>query len=145
MELFIAAVLLILLVGAFVDARQKDANKKTREDILSNSTPREVKDTPSDLSPENELSMYRKTKSEYLQSTEWQLLRNIILDRAGHKCEQCGSTKNLNIHHIHYKTLFREASSDVVCVCGECHTAIHNKYGYPKTVKEYNNFYGPLN
>lgn len=43
------------------------------------------------------------------------------MSRAGHKCERCEATKNLEVHHKHYETLFKEAPEDLEVLCIPCH------------------------
>lgn len=39
----------------------------------------------------------------------------------GRKCQKCGRTKSLQVHHLHYETLFNESASDIEIVCTVCH------------------------
>ena len=52
---------------------------------------------------------------------EW---REAVYDRAGHKCEYCGSVEHLNPHHIfgrrNYAT--RYDLDNGCCLCSGCHT-----------------------
>ena len=48
---------------------------------------------------------------------------------AKYQCQYCGptcqGTVNLQAHHLHYRTLYRERPGvDVECVCGNCHEYI---------------------
>jgi hypothetical protein len=51
------------------------------------------------------------------------------------KCLFCGNRKNLNIHHIRYKTkngksiLFKESKGDLVVLCKNCHNEWHKING----------------
>lgn len=57
-----------------------------------------------------------------------------VLDRAGGKCEICGSTDNVVIHHNNGNS---NDPSDLMAVCAKCHGKIHSKeYGghFPPTV-----------
>lgn len=63
----------------------------------------------------------------YLDSPEWQAIRQKVLDRDGHKCTHCGSTKILQVHHRTYKRLFHERLSDLVTLCKKCHMALHKR------------------
>ena len=84
-------------------------------------------------------------KADYLGSTEWATLRKHRLAIAGNKCESCGNTINLQLHHITYTRLTRENIEDVRIVCGDtwvagtklpgCHQKIHDKYGYDRGTK----------
>ena len=78
------------------------------------------------------------TKREYLESTKWQQLRNTRLRIAHHKCESCGSTHQLQCHHITYQRLTNEHIDDLAILCGGsngCHQRIHNLLGYDRTIE----------
>ena len=50
-----------------------------------------------------------------------------VLDRAGGKCELCGSPDNVVIHH---NNEYSNDPDDLVCLCKKCHGKIHSdKYG----------------
>ena len=61
----------------------------------------------------------------YLQSPHWQATRAAALRRAGYRCQQCGATGRLDVHHRTYARLGREAAGDLVALCRECHEEIH--------------------
>lgn len=70
-------------------------------------------------------------KATYLQSAEWQALRNQVLLRDHHTCCKCGlSPSSLDIHHIRYDHLGKEPLEDLVSLCRKCHQEVHDKYGY---------------
>jgi hypothetical protein len=65
---------------------------------------------------------------EYLNSDEWRIKREIILDRAERMCQLCGSTERLNVHHRSYKRLRTpEEHRDLIVLCNSCHAAFHAK------------------
>ena len=90
-----------------------------------------------------DLALYRYNKYQYLQSPEWATKRKQALTQAHHHCCMCNSSRNLHVHHISYKNLYKEPLSDLAVVCASCHTLIHSTSGFPQTVSEYNSFYGP--
>ena len=55
-------------------------------------------------------------------------LRNQVLRRDGWRCQVCGSTKNLQIHH---KTLRSQQGSDddlnLITLCAYCHDNLHRR------------------
>ena len=60
--------------------------------------------------------------AEHLRSSYWSQLKQKVLKRRGHKCEQCQSSdKPLDLHHQHYRTFGRERQKDVLLLCRECH------------------------
>ena len=100
--------------------------------------------TPAELAAA-ELNIYRYNKHQYLISPEWETKRKQALKAANYSCQLCKAETDLHVHHISYKNLFRENPEDLAALCSDCHTYIHSIHGYPNTVEEYNNFYGPIN
>lgn len=62
---------------------------------------------------------------EYLQSTEWKVLRSKKLKKCK-KCAICDSTQNLHVHHLRYKKIYDVNLSDLVVLCKDCHFLIHD-------------------
>ena len=80
-------------------------------------------------------------KEQYHQQLEhplWYKKRKIILERDNHKCVLCGSTENLQVHHMKYfknRYAWEYANSTLVTLCRECHQKVHsdkNNELYPK-------------
>lgn len=63
--------------------------------------------------------------NEYINSTKWEEKRKEIIDTYGGKCYICGTTDNLQGHHLNYESLGSENSDNVVCLCADCHKKIH--------------------
>lgn len=61
---------------------------------------------------------------DYYKSEEWQILRKKALKRDGHKCQECGKTKMLHVHHIKYRYHSKELK-DLVILCKYCHADKH--------------------
>ena len=47
--------------------------------------------------------MEYKNYDEFLNTEEWRQVAAMVKDRDGNKCVICGSTENLNAHHIGYE------------------------------------------
>lgn len=74
-------------------------------------------------------SSNRMTYGEKLKDPRWQKLRLEIMERDDWKCRLCfseGST--LAVHHEKYtgENPWDADSSDLVTLCEDCHTAMHN-------------------
>lgn len=75
-----------------------------------------------------------KTKEKQIirTSAKYRQHREAVLERDGHKCTRCGTTKNLEIHHIHefceYPELVFEMNNTIT-LCHNCHKKTDN-YGY---------------
>jgi hypothetical protein len=65
-----------------------------------------------------------------LQRPEWQRKRLEVFERAGFKCEECGSTtEQLHAHHkIYHKghAPWEYELSELSCLCDGCHERWHN-------------------
>jgi 5-methylcytosine-specific restriction endonuclease McrA len=53
-------------------------------------------------------------------------LRREILERDGWRCQNCGSSKNLDVHHIKRRSaLGGDAKTNLITLCRECHKILH--------------------
>jgi len=84
--------------------------------------------------PQTPFGMYmsRADKQAYMNSPEWQSKRQLVLARDNHQCVVCGSTHNLNIHHIDYSNLGDEHLSELTVLCQLCHSSLHEELGYTR-------------
>lgn len=67
--------------------------------------------------------------SEYLKSPLWHIISSKVKWNAGYKCEECGSTHNLHVHHISYEYKGIEFLNIglLQCLCKDCHSKKHGK------------------
>lgn len=100
--------------------------------------------TPSvsyEFSEAYKLQEFRSLKKEYLNSYIWEAKRQEALQLANYMCSSCKTASNLEVHHdTGYRIIPYEPVSNLRVLCRTCHTALHNKYGYPQTLEEYYNF-----
>lgn len=89
--------------------------------------PEEVLDHNESRKIEPQLTESQIEYREYLKSPHWQRMKEIALNRAGNKCQLCGYKRNLNVHHNTYERRGHEALTDLVVLCGRCHSKFHNK------------------
>jgi len=61
---------------------------------------------------------------KYIQSDKWKEKRERVI-KERKCCEQCGSTENLQVHHLTYKRLGNEDDRDLMLLCQNCHQHIH--------------------
>lgn len=77
-----------------------------------------------------------KSKDEYQQQLQhplWLKKRGIILNRDQHKCVQCGSEHDLQVHHTRYtkgKKAWEYPNATLVTLCKKCHTNVHSDLGH---------------
>jgi 5-methylcytosine-specific restriction endonuclease McrA len=57
----------------------------------------------------------------YMRSALWRTRRQRALKLAGNRCQVCGSTKRLEVHHVTYANLGHELDSDLTVLCWWCH------------------------
>lgn len=63
----------------------------------------------------------------YIQSREWKIIRNRVMERAQHQCEGCGQRYATEVHHLTYIHLGHEFLWELVAVCRDCHARFHGK------------------
>jgi len=61
---------------------------------------------------------------EYLQTARWKALAMRVKADRG-RCESCGSTRYLQVHHVTYERLGRERYEDLQVLCRTCHHELH--------------------
>lgn len=66
-------------------------------------------------------------RNVYLCSDHWQELRGAKFMQCGKRCELCGSTERIQVHHLNYRSIYDVGLSDLQVVCHLCHQGIHEK------------------
>lgn len=64
--------------------------------------------------------------ADCLLTDEWKekAQKRIEIDRG--RCQMCGTTENIHVHHLTYRNIFREnVYTDLVCLCEKHHKAVH--------------------
>jgi 5-methylcytosine-specific restriction endonuclease McrA len=57
---------------------------------------------------------------------EYNSLRNRVLERDGWRCQSCGSSKNLQVHHLSKRSeLGDDALDNLITLCAACHLRQH--------------------
>lgn len=62
-----------------------------------------------------------KSKEDYYKSEEWAKIRIFALHRAKHRCQRCGASGVLQVHHSTYSNLYNEKPEDLEVLCKKCH------------------------
>jgi 5-methylcytosine-specific restriction endonuclease McrA len=82
----------------------------------------------------------RREYLDLLQRPEWHGKRNVILVRDNHRCLNCGSLNNLQVHHRQYhrdvktgtfKKPWEYKDQYFVTLCFDCHQAGHKYFKIP--------------
>lgn len=101
--------------------------------------------------PERQLMRHRlallgfSSYGSYLGSGLWATSRRRL---AGDRCEACGATKDLHLHHMTYATLGAERPADVCTLCPSCHLTAHAQAArggtlYPEKVMQVRSSHPP--
>lgn len=76
--------------------------------------------------------MQSQRYTDNLASPGWKARRDHMLDIANNRCEWCSGTNvELQVHHLHYRTLGKEDPTDLIVLCDDCHLLIHNPGSEP--------------
>lgn len=62
--------------------------------------------------------------AEYLKSDHWKTTRRLALEHYGNKCDECGTTEKLEVHHKTYKNIGKENLSDLRILCRKHHEEV---------------------
>lgn len=65
------------------------------------------------------------TYQSYMHSPQWKRKRRKAFAFYGNKCNCCGSTESLQVHHKTYDNLYREPLTDLEILCSGCHRNLH--------------------
>lgn len=69
----------------------------------------------------------RNEYAEYLNSAEWRIRRDSVMDRCDGLCEGCRQANAEDVHHLTYKHVGREFLFELVGLCRTCHTRWHEE------------------
>jgi 5-methylcytosine-specific restriction endonuclease McrA len=78
---------------------------------------------------ERQRSKRKAEHRSYLRSSEWKARRRDALARAGGRCQDCGSSERLHVHHLTYKRHGNELQRDLRVLCSRCHRKRHREGG----------------
>ena len=63
-----------------------------------------------------------------LDSEEYTIVRNLVLERDGWRCQECGSMKNLQVHHMKRRSqLGGDVLPNLITLCDDCHGKYHGR------------------
>jgi len=71
--------------------------------------------------------LMRMCYSDFLQTHYWEVLRRYVLLLHRDRCDQCGLTINLQVHHRSYDFIHDEYQhlDDLAVLCDRCHREQH--------------------
>ena len=71
----------------------------------------------------------KKQHAKELSSPKWKKKREEVFERYGKQCVECGSTKNIQVHHLIYRKgnhLWEYNVNELIPLCKKCHQKIHD-------------------
>lgn len=71
----------------------------------------------------------KKQHAKELASPKWKKKREEVFERYGKQCVECGSTKNIQVHHLIYRKghhLWEYNVDELIPLCKKCHQKIHD-------------------
>ena len=61
-----------------------------------------------------------------LDADSYKGLRQQVLQRDGWRCQSCGRTTQLQVHHIRFRSRSgADAENNLITLCAECHSQLH--------------------
>jgi 5-methylcytosine-specific restriction endonuclease McrA len=68
----------------------------------------------------------QKQPRQKLDPESYEALKNEVLERDGWRCQDCGSAKMLEVHHVKPRSkLGDDASDNLITLCVDCHGRRH--------------------
>ena len=71
-----------------------------------------------------------------LGRADYDIVRRQVLERDGWRCQVCGKSANLQVHHeLSRARLGHDDESNLITLCGVCHKAMHerNSHAAPRS------------
>ncbi len=63
-----------------------------------------------------------------LDAESYAVLHRQILERDGWRCQMCGSMRNLQVHHIQFRSHSGpDAEDNLITLCATCHDQLHKR------------------
>ena len=88
------------------------------------------------LSEKRTLQQLRQKRPRLkLRIDEYKLLHRRVLERDGWRCQSCGSSKDLHVHHLRKRSkLGNDALDNLIVLCACCHRSQHQ---FPASAREF--------
>jgi 5-methylcytosine-specific restriction endonuclease McrA len=74
------------------------------------------------------MTRFEKGAPVRLDAAKYQQLHRRILERDSWKCQMCGALRNLQVHHIRFRSQSgSDLEENLITLCAGCHEQIHRK------------------
>ncbi len=74
---------------------------------------------------------------DYLRTEHWETKKLEALERSHHKCQICGGTERLEVHHNTYENKGNEKPEDLIVLCKKCHKINHKNIVHKGNISEF--------
>ena len=104
-------------------AQKKKERKAIKKTLICTARNAEIK-----IKNESQKKKNYTKYDDQLNDKRWEAFREFVFIVRGKKCEVCGSTRCLQVHHTLYKKntkAWEYTCNDVIIVCRDCHKHIH--------------------
>ena len=81
----------------------------------------------SEQQQQEESAAWWRNYKTYLLSPEWKAKRQMVFARDLFLCQICHFAGASQVHHLSYRRVGDEPLTDLISVCGPCHSTIHHK------------------
>jgi len=73
----------------------------------------------------------QKRPRQRLSAEKYNLLRHRVLERDGWRCQNCGSSNDLHVHHLEKRSKLGDDTVDnLITLCAICH---HTQHQFPNS------------
>ncbi len=73
------------------------------------------------------LCLRQKQPRIKLDPDEYKSLHRKVLERDGWRCQNCGTSRDLHVHHLKRRSkLGDDASFNLITLCASCHGRLHS-------------------
>jgi 5-methylcytosine-specific restriction endonuclease McrA len=80
-------------------------------------------------------SLRQKQPRLVLNEEAYDQLKKHVLNRDGWKCQDCGTSANLQVHHLVYRSqLGPDESTNLISLCARCHRRRHNNLFHKRNI-----------
>lgn len=114
------------------DKAKAQAQAAAKKSKSKKSKPKVRPPLPNPLLPLHDARKYQKPLpyADYLRTEHWRITRLRMFKRVGKRCQQCGATDKIQVHHTSYRHLWYEWQADLRVLCATCHEIEHDLFEY---------------
>lgn len=88
------------------------------------------------LKKKNKRRLRIEKYKKYIKSFKWKKRKEAYFEKCMAICFTCSNTEDIQLHHLHYKTVGYESDSDLIPLCSSCHIEFHTLYGTKEDMRK---------